>query len=81
MIHIARHVLSFHRSIFDLHVWRRYADGIAPGLAEKVERDADEYDYERDVLPVLERFLRSAEIRKQAHVSFLSATHELQERI
>lgn len=71
----------FSQGHFDLHVWRRYADGIAPGLAEKVEQDAYEYDYERDVLPVLERFFRSAEIRKQAHASFLSATHELQERI
>ena len=71
----------FSQGHFDLHVWRQYADGIIPGLAKKAEQDADAYDYERDILPVLEHFFQCTDIREQAHTSFLSVTHELQERI
>lgn len=38
---------------FDIAVWRKYASEISEELPSKCENDAKEYDFEKDILPVL----------------------------
>ena len=43
----------FKNSAFDLDAWRVYARAISPELGEKCERNSREYDFNNDVLPVV----------------------------
>ena len=47
---------------FDIAVWRRYASEISKELPQKCESDAKEYDFEKQVLPVLEQALNTERI-------------------
>lgn len=47
---------------FDIAVWRRYASEISEELPQKCENDAKEYDFEREVLPVLDQALNAEKI-------------------
>ncbi len=47
---------------FDMPVWRRYASEISKELPSKCENDAKEYDFNKDVLPVLEEALNEEKI-------------------
>ena len=47
---------------FDVAVWRRYASEISEELPSKCESDAKEYDFEKQVLPVLEQALNAERI-------------------
>ncbi len=46
------------RQHFDICVWRQYADKIHPELADKCENDIKDYDFQKDVLPVIHYALR-----------------------
>lgn len=47
---------------FDIAVWKRYASEISEELPSKCENDAKEYDFEKQVLPVLEQALNAEKI-------------------
>ncbi len=47
---------------FDMTVWRKYAGEISKELPSKCENDAKEYDFKKDVLPVLESALNADKI-------------------
>ena len=47
---------------FDLTVWRKYAGEISKELPSKCENDAKDYDFKKDVLPVLETALNADKI-------------------
>ena len=47
---------------FDMTVWRKYAGEISKELPSKCENDAKEYDFKKDVLPVLEAALNADKI-------------------
>ena len=47
----------FKNSAFDLDAWRVYARAISPELGEKCERNSREYDFNNDVLPVVNNVL------------------------
>ena len=49
----------FKNSAFDLDAWRVYARAISPELCEKCERDSREYDFNNDVLPVVNNVRRN----------------------
>lgn len=66
---------------FSLGAWRAYARTISDTLPEKAEADIAEYDFQRDVLPVLELFYKSPEKAAQAHEAFLKVTKGLPERL
>lgn len=42
---------------FSIDLWRRYASGVSAELAEKCEKDSAEYDFEKEVRPVLDAAL------------------------
>ena len=47
---------------FDISVWRKYAGEISQELPSKCENDAKNYDFNSDVLPVLENALNNEKI-------------------
>ena len=47
---------------FDIELWRKYAEEISPELPLKCENDAKSYDFNKDVLPVLEVALNADKI-------------------
>ncbi|MBP3330219.1 MAG: hypothetical protein J6L89_05230 [Clostridia bacterium] len=47
---------------FDIDLWRKYASEISKELPLKCENDAKEYDFEKDVLPVLKNALNEEKI-------------------
>ena len=59
----------FKNSAFDLDAWRVYARAISPELGEKCERNSREYDFNNDVLPVVNNVL----LNKAAELSEMLA--------
>lgn len=47
---------------FDVYVWRKYAGEISKELPSKCENDTKSYDFNKDVLPVLENALNNEKI-------------------
>ncbi|MBE6716443.1 MAG: GNAT family N-acetyltransferase [Ruminococcaceae bacterium] len=47
---------------FDISVWRKYAEEISNELPSKCENDAKSYDFNKDVLPVIEDALNEEKI-------------------
>lgn len=55
-------IKSFFSGGFDMTVWRKYAGKISKELPSKCENDAKDYDFKKDVLPVLESALNTDKI-------------------
>ncbi len=66
---------------FDWNIWRRYAAGISPPLASKCEEDIREYDFAREIRPVLEKSAVSGDALDRLNVSFCAAAETLRDRI
>lgn len=66
---------------FSLKRWEDYADAAMPGLKEKVLEDTAEYDFRRDILPVLQNLNGNRERASEAHESFLEAVRGLDEKL
>ena len=60
----------FPEGSFTLTAWKKYAAAISPELAEKCEKDAADYDFEKQVLPVLQDALKNSEGLREIHLSF-----------
>lgn len=66
---------------FELENWIKYADSISPTLADKLLNDIEGYDFQKDVLPILNEVPCNIDKVNLAHQSFLSLTNGLVERI
>ena len=55
-------IKTFFSGSFDKTVWRKYAGEISKELPFKCENDAKDYDFKKDVLPVLETALNEEKI-------------------
>lgn len=76
--HIGRCLEEGH---FSRRGWAAYMDEACPGIRLPVEEDIADYDYTRDILPVLEAAFTDPLRLETMHSSFLSATEGLEERI
>ena len=47
---------------FDMNIWRKYAEKISKELVSKCENDAKGYDFENQILPVLNLALNEEKI-------------------
>ena len=72
--------MYFQNKTFDLLTWRCYASNISPVLSEKVENDANAYDLNEQVIPVINTALQSIEKLEETHNSFISVTNRLDEK-
>ena len=43
----------FTNHVFDLNAWRKYTKELSDELSEKCEKGAKKYDFDHDVLPVI----------------------------
>ena len=67
---------TFHKT-----VWEQYLGDISTELFCKVTKDSSGYDYDSEVLPVMNLLIGHSEKIEEAHDSFLSATNGLEEII
>ena len=72
---------SFPQGVFDLQNWREYAAGIHPALAGKCEDDIKDYNFQQDILPVIDRALRHRERLRQLGVNCEKTVDALRSRL
>ena len=71
----------FKNNLFDLDSWRKYTKQFSSELSEKCERDARNYDYCRDILPVIHNVVSHHEAAQLANNSFIAVTQQLNSSI
>ena len=71
----------FPNGCFSLNAWKDYLDALCPMARTTVEQDAAGYDFEREILPVLQLTPQRMQELKQLHASFLNVTNGLEQRI
>lgn len=71
----------FADDIFNMEYWENYANAISPGLAAKCKEDIADYNFQKDVLPLLNNVAHHFSELEIAHQSFLSLTDGLTEKI
>jgi hypothetical protein len=71
--------LFLHRK-FSMSLWRTYANSISIYLGEQVENDAQLYNIEKQVIPVINNALNNREKLEETHQSFIYATKQLRDK-
>jgi len=66
---------------FDKCSWKKYAQEISPYIINKVENDVKNYDYEKDILPILQSLIQNEDKFTLAHNSFVNVTNNLSDKI
>ena len=74
-------VQSFSGTSFQMEQWKEYAGQISPAPPQKCLDDILPYDFNRQVLPVLEYALSHPEQMETAHTSFCHAAKDLNQTI
>ncbi len=69
------------KGIFDFESWKNYADNIAPGFKEKIIKDSQGYDFQQEVLPILQHLMEHEGKLILAHDTFCEVTAGLEENI
>lgn len=64
----------FKTECFDIAQYKTYASNISPNLWELVREDTKEYDFEKDIFPVLQYLFGHRELAAAAHDSFQKTT-------
>ncbi len=70
----------FKAGAFRMDCWEQYAAGLPEPIHQMVRRDAAKYDFDRQILPVLEYIFSHQELAETAHRSFVRATDGLKEK-
>lgn len=71
-------ILSYFSSKeFNISLWENYSNVISKELSNKVKRDIKDYNYRKDILPVVETALKSREKLKQVHESFIAVSDNI----
>ncbi len=70
----------FKTGAFQLEQWELYAAGLPEPIFQMVKEDAAKYDFDRQILPVLEHLFSHQELAETAHRSFVRATDGLEEK-
>ncbi len=71
----------FVNNVFDTDAWRRYTKGFSNELSEKCAQDSEIYDFENDVLPVLNNVLTNKKAAREASASFDAVADKLENGI
>lgn len=71
----------FVNNVFDFDSWRKYTKGFSYELCEKCEKDAKEYDFDKDVLPAITNVLLNKEAALLTNASFIAVTNKLKTSI
>lgn len=71
----------FVNNVFNLDSWRKYTKEFSYELSEKCGKDAKEYDFDKDVLPVITNVLLNKEAALLTNASFIAVTNKLKTSI
>lgn len=67
--------------VLNMERWENYADSISPELAIKLKNDVAEYNFQNDILPLLNNVAYNFDKLDIAHQSFHALTDRLPEKI
>ncbi|MGG0824617.1 hypothetical protein ABE099_17280 [Paenibacillus turicensis] len=70
----------FSQREFSISLWRSYANSISIYLGQQVENDAQLYNIEKQVIPVINNALDNREKLEETHQSFIYATKQLRNK-
>jgi hypothetical protein len=62
---------------FNIALWEEYISGISRELCNKLKEDSSQYDFQREILPVLSQAMVKREKLKTAHASFCASVKGL----
>lgn len=68
---------AFPQGEFTYAAWKAYAKAISPELPEKCEEDAAAYDFEKQILPVLQDALENRKGLKELHLAFQKVSERI----
>ena len=71
----------FTNHVFDLNAWRKYTKEFSDELSEKCGKGAKKYDFDHDVLPVINNITINKERAYEANASFVAVTGQLNSKI
>ena len=66
---------------FDLTLWESYIASISDELVNKLKEDSSGYDFQRQILPVINQAMKEREKLKTAHTSFHASIKDLENRL
>lgn len=70
----------FSQREFSMSLWKTYANSISIYLSQQVENDAKLYNFEKQVIPVINNALNNTEKLEETHQSFIYATQQLRDK-
>ena len=65
---------------FCMACWKRYAAAVSPRLPALIQDDIREYDFEKQILPVLHFLYAHEELLEEAHAAFVQVTDGLERK-
>lgn len=71
----------FFNSKFNLDIWRKYAITISPSLAKIIIKDSSKYDFNKEILSVIENALSKRDQLEILHTNYISVTKNLEKDI
>ena len=74
-------LLNEMNGVFDIHLWEKYASRISNDFPQKLKHDSRNYDFNNDILPIINLVMSGFEKLKMANNSFIKSTDRLDERI
>lgn len=66
---------------FSINAWRKYTKSISLELSNKCENDSKDYDFNTDIVPVLNNVIQNKEKSILANDSFIAVSKELENNI
>jgi len=67
--------------VFDLDMWKKYARFISPFLSEKCTSEIEVYDYNEQVLPVIQHAIINKTELSKTNDSFIKSVDKLREKV
>lgn len=71
----------FSKGKFRIDTWEDYADRISPEFKEKIKRDSQSYNFQTEILPVMNHLIENQAKLDLAHSSFIKLTNNLSEKV
>lgn len=66
---------------FNLDAWRKYTKEFSRELSKKCEQDSKEYDFNKQIFPIVNNVLLNKEAALRTNASFISVTNQLKSNI
>ena len=66
---------------FNLDAWRKYTKEFSCELSKKCEQDSKEYDFNKQIFPIVNNVLLNKDAALRTNTSFISVTNQLKSNI